>query len=372
MNILIACDKFRGSLNGLEAIEAIKSGLNSVNNSNIIQTAVLADGGEGTFELLSAHFECSDLPVEVKNAIGNSISSSIGINRTEKVAVLEMAKYVGLAQLSEDQRDPLSTSSYGLGQALMKAINEGARTIYLGIGGSATNDGGAGLLAALGFEFRSEGRKIEPNGGNLSEIEEIVSPKLKVWKNVKIIIASDVNNPLLGPKGATYTYAEQKGALTEDFEVLEAGMTHFASHVEKVTGNVVTDKNGYGAAGGVPLSLCELLGAEISTGSQLLFDLQNLDDKIENTDLVIAGEGKIDHQTGNGKAIYPVVEAALKKNKKVILVCGILDERASKELKTLTSFQLVEEAKDLGLDSFKDAKELCFSIGKKIGDQYFY
>lgn len=367
MNILIACDKFRESLEGKEVSEALKEGILSVQKEAQIRITQIADGGEGSLQVLSDIYHCTPQEIHLTNAVGSSIRSSFGFNPTSKTAILEMASYVGLAELNHDERNPAVASSYGLGQAIDAAVKIGAKHIIIGVGGSASNDGGAGMLRALGFQFLDENQNIiHPAGGNLHSICHIKIPEQPLPTGMQLTIATDVSNPICGPSGATYTYARQKGAPESELEQLEHNMLHFATLIHGISGNDVLQKQGYGAAGGVPLSACELLGALITSGSELIFQGLGLAKSIQESEVVITGEGKIDHQTLNGKAISPIVTSTLEEDKKLFLVCGLY-EGSSSELDIHSRYELSSLAKELGLDSFQDASQLCFEAGKRIG-----
>lgn len=364
MKILIACDKFRGSLEGPEVAKYLSLGITEIDDDIEIITSPVADGGEGSLDVLSKAYGATPIKIQVQNALGKEIEAELGFNSESKVAVLEMASYVGLAMLDVSERNPSKTSSYGLGQAIDGAVELGAEFIIIGIGGSSTNDGGAGVLSALGYKFLDKNRDaVDPVGGNLSSIESVISPEEDPLKGVRIIIASDVNNPICGPKGASFVYAKQKGAADSELQFLDDNLRHFA---ELVGTKDVFEKEGYGAAGGVSLGLCELLGAELKSGSELIFEALGLEEKINEVDVVITGEGKIDHQTGHGKAITPIVETALKLNRKLFLVCGIFEEVDDQQLNQLPRFELANLANEQGLDSFSDADKLTVEIGRRI------
>ena len=367
MKILITADKFRGSLEANQVIQAVKNGLVSVDSHLEIQTSILADGGEGSMELLSKAYDCQRHQIQVKNANHDWIESNLGFNPKTKIAVLEMASYVGLAQLSENQQDPKSTSSFGLGQAIKEAVTLGAQKIIIGIGGSATNDGGAGMLAALDFQFLAKDEKsISPNGGNLNLISKILPPVKNVCENIELILASDVQNPITGKSGATMTYASQKGASEEELDILEKNMIQYAHLIERTTSKKSFEIDGYGAAGGVPLSACSFLNAKLVSGSQLIFDSLDLGEKIKEADVVITGEGKIDNQTMFGKAITPVIEMSQVLNKKLVLVCGLFDAKSNPTLSKIPRFELTSLAEKLNKNSYKDAFELCELVGGRI------
>ncbi|MEM9897349.1 MAG: glycerate kinase, partial [Bacteroidota bacterium] len=245
--------------------------------------------------------------------------------------------------------------------------NLGAKKIIIGIGGSATNDGGAGMLQALGFQFyNSKNNVVIPSGGMLGSIARIEPPSTLPTKGIELILACDVNNPSTGPLGATMVYAKQKGARDKDLEELESGMVHYAQLVEEITNSVVTGVEGFGAAGGVPISACSFLNAELVSGSKLIFDALKMEGAIKNANVVITGEGKIDAQTNYGKAIIPIIECAARMNKNLILVCGVFEE-VRNHLAEITRYELSQIAEKRGMNSFADAYDLCFEIGRQIG-----
>jgi glycerate kinase len=370
IHILLACDKFRGSLSAQQAIKGLQEGLYASSTNITLEGIALADGGEGTLCALMPVLGCTSRPIEVSDALGKKAQSYIGYNSKEKTAVLEMASYVGLAQLDSSDRNPMNTSSYGLGQAIKRALEIGARKILLGIGGSATNDGGAGMLSALGFTFYDRsGDKLYPNGGNLSSIQKIVPPETDFSK-LEITIISDVDNPICGETGAIYMFAQQKGASKHELEALEKGMKHYATLVQQFNQTDVFTAIGYGAAGGIPLSACTFLKAKLVSGSRYLFELLNLKSKIEQADLVIAGEGKIDDQTLHGKAIQPIIEHTLSLKKPLFLVCGIFDVRTGSIAKNISVITLADLAKEFNKDSFKGAYELIREAGIRIAHSF--
>lgn len=365
MNILIACDKFRGSLEGDQVVEQLTIGLLEKLPDAKIETTVLADGGEGSMEIIGTARGAKRIRIQIRDAIGHERETSFFYHEEEETAILEMAAYVGLATLSSEDRNPSRTSSFGLGEAMKKAINLGARKIILGIGGSATNDGGAGVLEALGFQFQNEkGVSFSPVGGNLKKITEIIRPEEDEFGDVEITIASDVDNLICGQKGASFTYGLQKGAKENELPELDDNLRHYAELVAGVTGSEVFEKSGYGAAGGVALSLCEFFGASLKSGSELIFELLNLEERIKWADVIITGEGKIDHQTAHGKAIAPIIHSAL--DKSIYLVCGIFEEIGDSVLDNLDRFELAKLADELKLDSFSDAKVLAVEAGRRI------
>lgn len=356
-------------MEGLEVSQALKEGILSVQKDAEVVIKEIADGGEGSLTLLSEIYECSQRSVQVRDALGRTTTSSFGFNNSSKMAVLEMASYVGLASLTEEERDPHIASSHGLGQAINEAVKVGAEHLLMGVGGSATNDGGAGMLQALGFQFLDTKQQfVSPNGGNLDTIHSIIAPKYPIPNDVRITIATDVSNPICGPKGATYTYALQKGAEESELEKLEHNMLHFAKLIERTANTEVLTKEGYGAAGGVPMAASTLLGAEMTSGSQLIFDQMGLAALIKESDIIITGEGKIDYQTMHGKAISPIVASAISQKKKLFLLCGLYDG-SSPDLDIHSRYELSKLADELNLDSFSDASQLCVEAGKRLASK---
>jgi len=365
LRVLLAFDKFRDSMSAFEVIQAIKSGLLNRKNGLEIEGVELADGGEGSLEIFAKAYDCKLIEVETKDALGKDAKSKIGINLPNSTAVIEMAQHCGIAKVPLAKRNPMKTSSFGLGEAIKHAISFGAKKIILGIGGSATNDGGAGMLYALGYDFLDkEGNSLFPLGGNLYKVSKIIPPNKET--KADIIIASDVMNPIIGPNGATYAFGIQKGGTEDTLPILENNIKHYARLVSKMTQSNVEKTDGYGAAGGVPLSACEFLHAKIISGSQLVYQTLGLKSKIDKSDLIITGEGKIDNQTSNGKAISPIIDYAIKMKKKIILVCGIYKPFKSQIFNELTKYQLTAVASELHLDSFEDAQKVSYEVGKRI------
>jgi len=221
------------------------------------------------------------------------------------------------------------------------------------------------MLEALGYQFLDEkGEVIHPCGGNLLEIEQIIEPSIPLPK-MQITLSSDVLNPLTGPNGATYTYGPQKGARDADLLILEKGLTHLATKVQRSSGKEVFSKKGYGAAGGFPLCACEVLHATIQSGSQLIFEKLGIEGAIKQSEVVITGEGKIDGQTAFGKAITPVLKCAQSHDKERILVCGLY-ENEDPSISRLARYELSKLAPEMNLDSFKHAYLLAFEAGRRI------
>ena len=345
MKVLVAPDKFKGSLTALEAAQAIERGIRrAVPNARVI-LCPLADGGEGTVEAMTNVPGGQTVTVTVTGPLGGSVRSKFGIlglsifspvnlahpGDAQLTGIIEMALASGIALVPPDKRNPMITTTYGTGELIRAALNEGCRKIVIGIGGSATTDGGMGMAQALGVTFR-DGNGVElglGSGQYLSEIAEIdVSGTDKGLKNLKVVIASDVKNPLCGPDGAAMVYGPQKGATPEMVKMLDAGLEHYAKAIKKKFGIEVNDVPGAGAAGGLGAGLMAFLGAEMKSGVDVIMDTVNFDYKLTQVDLVVTGEGQIDKQTLFGKAVAGIAERAKAKGVPVIAIAGSVKKDA--------------------------------------------
>jgi glycerate kinase len=326
MNILIAPDKFRGSLEADQVCEAMAEGVRMVNPMAEVVKIPLADGGEGTARALTLSNGGRFVSVEVQDPLGRSISSSYGLSPDSKVAFIEMALASGLALLNPDEREPLAATSFGTGQLIADALDQGVETIILGIGGSATTDAGTGMAEALGYRFLDEkGSELRGNGGNLSKIVSIDGSSCHLRLNqVKFIVACDVTNPLGGETGAAYVFAPQKGATAEQVRILDKGLQSFSNVAAASFGKDVFTFPGAGAAGGVGAGALWFLNAELKEGSRIVIEFTGLEEFIPNADLVITGEGKLDEQTLNGKLILGLSNLCKKYNVPVAALCGTL------------------------------------------------
>lgn len=322
--IVIAPDKFKHSLSALEVCEHIAIGVKSVIHDAEIQFCPLADGGEGTLDLLCEHLLLKNVKVEVKDPLFRNIKASYAISSDHREAFIEMARASGLPLLNERERNPLQTSTYGTGQLIKDAISKEVEKITLFIGGSATNDGGMGTVAALGYKFLDQnGNELQPIGSNLINVESIdtsaVNPGLS---GVEFIVATDVTNVLTGMTGAAHMYAAQKGASHLDIDNLNQGMGHFSKVVHQWLG---TDKSGIagaGAAGGLGFGAMVFLSASLHSGIETVIDITNLKKHINGADLVISGEGNLDQQSLHGKVIDGVHKLASKQEVPFGVVCG--------------------------------------------------
>ncbi|MEV6003362.1 glycerate kinase [Streptomyces griseomycini] len=323
--VLVAADKFKGSLTAVEVADRVSAGLRRIVPGLVVEALPVADGGDGTVAAaVAAGFERRE--VRVAGPLGDEVTAAYALRGD--TAVVEMAEASGLQRLPDGVLAPLTASTYGSGELLRAALDAGARTLVFGVGGSATTDGGAGMLAALGARFlKADGEPVTPGGGGLAELASAdlsgLDPRLG---EVELILASDVDNPLTGPKGAPAVYGPQKGASPQDVERLDAALTHFAKVLEGAVGPVAAEyaaSSGAGAAGGIGYGAL-LLGAGFRPGIAVMLDVLGFAPALERADLVITGEGSLDQQTLHGKAPAGVAAAARAAGKEVVAVCGRL------------------------------------------------
>lgn len=327
MHFLIAPDKFKGSLTALEAAEAIAAGVLRRHPEANCELCPIADGGEGFMETLIGSLHGKWITCPAVDALGREISSRYVLAQTPQgpTAILEMAETAGLWRLSAEERNPLITSTTGTGLQIAHAIKEHRVTrIILGLGGSATNDGGSGMAHALGVRFlNAEGHEITPTPTTLSEASQVdFSTRISL---PEIIAACDVDNPLLGSRGATAIFSAQKGASPSDQELLENALTHL---VKISAAETAANTPGAGAAGGLGMGLLHFAGARLVSGFDLLADLLDLEKRIAAVDHVITGEGSLDHQSLSGKGPVALARLALCHGKPVSGFCGQADAAA--------------------------------------------
>ena len=328
MKIVVAPDSFKGSLTALEVSDAIEKGIREVFPEAEIIKIPMADGGDGTVECLVNATGGEILREKVIGPLGNEILAHYGILGDKKTAVIEMAAASGLTLVPENKRDPLITTTYGTGQLIKSALNQGCKKMIIGIGGSATNDGGAGMVQALGVKLLDqEEKEVSFGGGELKKINRIdIRYMDKRLSYTKILVASDVINPLCGPKGASRVYGPQKGATPEVVEELDKSLAYFAELIKRDLNKDIKDIPGAGAAGGLGASLMAFLNAELKPGIEIMIEAVKLDQAIKDADLVITGEGKIDSQTIYGKAPIGIAKIAKKYNVPVVAVAAIIEE----------------------------------------------
>lgn len=329
MKIIVAPDSFKGSLTQIEAAEMMKEAAKEINPQHDVIMKPMADGGEGTLDALLAASEGSErIPIEVVGPLGENIHTHIGIVQND-TAVIEVAAICGLPLVPEDQRNPYETTTYGIGQAIKLALDRGIRQFVVGLGGSATNDGGLGMFLALGAKMHNiQGEQVGIYGKDLLHIHSIdlseLDPRLK---QARFRIASDVDNPLYGERGATHVFGPQKGATDKQINMLDRAMktySHLLEKASKVNGSLI-HATGAGAAGGLGFAFLQLK-ADMMSGAKLIAETIGLEDEIEHADLVLTGEGKSDAQTLYGKAPGFVAALAKKYKVPVILISGSISD----------------------------------------------
>lgn len=324
MKIVIAPDSFKGSLTAKEVADSIERGIKKVYRNSCIVKVPMADGGEGTVQSL---VDCTDgkiINVNVKDPLMRDINAFYGMLGDGETAVIEMASSSGLDLVSNKERNPAKTTTYGTGELIKHAMNNGCRNIIIGLGGSATNDGGTGMLKALGVKFLDENNEdIGLGGGSLSKLQRIdIKGMDHRVKECKITAACDVNNPLCGPEGASYIFGAQKGADEDMIRVLDNNLTHYADVIKKDIGVNIINIPGAGAAGGLGGGLLAFLNVDLQKGIEIVMKVTNLEEKVKDSDIVITGEGMIDYQTSFGKTPYGVAKIAKKYGIPVIAIAG--------------------------------------------------
>jgi glycerate kinase len=331
MNILIAIDSFKGSLSTTQLADTIEMGIKDVSSDYFIKKIPIADGGEGTYETLVQGLGGTKVRVQVKDPLFNNIYAEYGI-LNDQTAIIEMAKSSGLTLVPANLRNPLNTSTFGVGQMIKDAIYKGSRNFIIGIGGSATNDAGIGMLSALGYVFKDEsGNELIPKGSSLSKIKSIDSTfALKELSECEFLVACDVDNPLYGELGAAYVYGAQKGASIEDIKELDYGLQNFSSVIKETTGKNIAFISGSGAAGGLGGGFLSLLNSKLAPGIDIIFDKFKIIEDIKWADMIITGEGRLDFQTIMGKAPIGVAKIAKQYDIPVIALAGSITEDAKK------------------------------------------
>ncbi|HHY0136982.1 TPA: glycerate kinase [Clostridioides difficile] len=332
MKILISIDSLKGSLSSIEAGNAIKKGILKVKEDAQVKILPLADGGEGTVDALVQGMNGKKETIEVTGPIAKKVDATYGLLKNTSTAIIEIAQASGLTLVPTELRNPLYTTTYGVGEIIKEAINKGYRNFIVGIGGSATNDAGIGMLQALGFEFYDENNKLVGLGGKvLNEIRHIkIENRLKELDECKFKIACDVNNPLFGKNGAAYIYGSQKGATSEIIEKLDNGLRNFSKVVKNYLSKDVANVEGAGVAGGLGFAFLAFLNSKLESGIKIILEEIKLEEELKDADFVITGEGRLDNQTAMGKAPIGVAKLAKKYGVKVIGLAGATTEDAVK------------------------------------------
>ncbi len=326
--VVIASDSFKGSLRSGEVAEAVREGILSVFPEAEVLGVTVADGGEGMTDAVMENTEGEYVTIIAHDPIGRPVEVSYGIIDDGYTAIIEVAAACGLTLLSDEDRNPLEASTYGLGEMIADALSRGCRKFIIGLGGSATNDAGMGMLCALGYKFYdSEGLLLKGCGSSLEEVTSIDSSMVipKVFES-EFIAACDVDNPLYGPSGAAHVFAPQKGADETIVKLLDDGLKNFARVVWEFCGKDISEIPGAGAAGGLGGTLTGFLDADILSGIDVVLDAIKFDKIIAGADLVITGEGKIDAQTSRGKAPLGILKRAKAQGIKVIALGGLVED----------------------------------------------
>lgn len=367
-HVLVACDSFKGTLSATEVVTCVAQGLHDVAPHVPVRTVPVADGGDGTLDALRAAGLAS-VPVQVTGPTGDRVDTCYVLR--DDTAIVELADTCGLLRLPGGRPAPLTASSRGLGDAVRAALDAGASRLVLGVGGSASSDGGAGLLSALGAVLTdADGRELAPGGGALVDLAHLdLSGLHPALAHVEVVLAADVHNPLLGPSGAVAVYGAQKGAVGADAARLEAGLTRWAQVVAQVTGHDAAGHPGAGAAGGVGFAALAVLGATMRPGVELVLDLVGLDRQLAGARLVVTGEGSLDAQTLAGKAPWGVARAAA--GVPTVAVCGrrLLDPDQVRAAGLAQAYALTDLEPDLDRCR-REAAPLLRALAARVGERW--
>lgn len=342
MKVVVAVDSFKGSMSSREAGNAVKEGVLRVYPDAEVVVRALADGGEGTVEALMEGLGGEKVNITVTGPNNEKIESYYGYIKEKNMAVIETAAVAGLVLVEPDNRNPLTATTYGLGEMIKDAVTRGCRDFILGLGGSATNDGGVGMLQALGWEFRdSKGCEVSRGAEGLGAIASISDDKiLQILKSCRFRVACDVGNPLCGLTGATYVYGAQKGIPDELMNKIDRDMEHYAQITSRHIGEDFSKFRGVGAAGGLGFAVLSFLHAELIPGIELILDIIKFKEDLKDADVLITGEGCLDSQTAMGKAPIGVARFAHKYQElKVLAFAGVVSDGA-------------RECNDKGIDAF--------------------
>jgi len=368
MKILLAPDSFKGTFTSVEVIQMLSDSLHKNLGQHEVVKVPVADGGEGTMESLVLAANGVYRKTFAKDAMGKSIHTRYGVIWGD-TAVVEVASVAGLTQITEKKRNPLNLSSYGFGELISNIIDDGFKKILLGIGGSATNDGGMGMLTALGAKFYGNGVLLNGLGKDLEKVDDVdLSCLRKELKEIEMTVICDVTNPLLGEHGATYIYGPQKGATGKMADRLEAGMKHYANVIREKLGLDICNVPGAGAAGGIGAALGGILNATMKNGIETILEAVHFDDLLQDVTFVVTGEGKLDGQSVKyGKVPVGIAKHCQAKGIPVAIIAGVLGEGWEKILEiqkcsvmSTIDYPLQPE------DVLKDAKERFISAADRM------
>lgn len=369
MKIVIAPDSFKESLTALEAANAMERGFKQVFPDAHYVKIPMADGGEGTVQSLVDATDGKIIKQQVKGPLGNPVEAFFGLMGDGTTAVIEMAAASGLHLVPAEKRNPLVTTTWGTGELIRAALDQGISKIIIGIGGSATNDGGTGMVQALGARLlTADGELIGSGGGSLDQLHSIDLSSLdERLQHVKIEVACDVDNPLTGPRGASAIFGPQKGATPEMVKTLDKNLAHYAAVIEKELGTQVNDVPGAGAAGGLGAGLLAFLPVELKRGVEIVLDAVQFEKHVQDADLVITGEGRIDTQTVFGKTAMGVAKLAKKYQVPVVGIAGSIsaDCHVVHEHGIDAVFSIVPGAISLQ-DAFVNASEFASQTARNV------
>lgn len=331
MKVVVAIDSLKGSLTSMEAGIAVKEGILAAKPDAEVIVKTLADGGEGTTDALIEGMNGARVDLTVTGPMGTKVDAYYGYLDATKTAIIEMASAAGITLVPTDRQDPLAATTYGVGEMINDAITKGCRNFIIGIGGSVTNDGGIGMLKALGFVFLDDqGNDVGEGAQALSKVAVInsagINPELA---ECNFQVACDVINPLCGRNGATYIYGPQKGVTDEQKEPLDQAMAHYARITADTFGCSYAEAPGAGAAGGLGFAFLSFLNARLTPGIDLILDAVGLEEELKDADVAVTGEGRLDHQTAMGKAPVGVARLAKKYNAKVLAFAGSVTKDAA-------------------------------------------
>lgn len=369
MKILLATNALKGSLSSTKVAETIQQAL--LNTDKTINTIIspVADGGDGTLEAISYCTPITKKTSNISGPLGQPVLAEwLLIEDNPKTAIIEALQANGLILLKPEEYNPLLTTTFGVGEIIREALDNNCEKIILTIGGSSTNDAGAGILQALGIKLLdSNNQELKHGGEALLNLEKIELTDIDArLKSTKLIVACDVKNPLCGNNGASYVYGPQKGASRKDVELLDKSLSHFADITQKTIQNDFRDFSGTGAGGGIAFALKSFFDAEITSGFDLISDITNLEEKIKLADIVITSEGRLDSQSLSGKATYKMAQLCKKYDKKIIVIAGSLERNLNLKLFNIdAALSLADGPIDLE-DSIQNSEYLLYNLTQQI------
>ena len=367
MNILICPDKFKGSLSADKVCEALKKGLCADKPNLKIVNHPMADGGDGSINILKSFYKFEKIQVETIDPLGRVIIANY--YKTEDSAYIELASAAGLVLLDKEDRNPVYTSTEGTGIMMSDAIGRGLKKIYLFIGGSATNDAGIGIAKALGYDFLdAENQQLRPIGGNLEKIHAIRNNSPYDFSEIEINVLCDVENPMHGVNGAAHTYAGQKGASESEINYLDKGLKKYAEVLKSETQKEIADIPGMGAAGAVGASLVGLLNAKLIDGFQMVSRTTKLEKAIQEADLVITGEGKIDPTSFQGKVVGNVLKLCKQHDKPCGVIAGMIEELSEMRFKFYFQESIISRANNQQ-EAMANPETFLYEMGKDIASK---